>query len=83
MNYTDDILSIAMTKVQLRYDLMRPLDEAMMEQIARVHSVYGMVRVQPNDTMDKLIVDYDASRLSELEVETVLHRAGLPIVLHV
>ena len=33
MNYTDDILSIAMTKVQLRYDLMRPLDEAMMEQM--------------------------------------------------
>ena len=54
-----------MTKVQLRYDLMRPMDEAMMEQIARVHGVYGMVRVRPNDTMDKLIVDYDASRLSE------------------
>ena len=72
-----------MTKVQLRYDLMRPLDDSMMEQIARVHSVYGIVRVRLNDAMDKLLVDYDASRLSELEVETVLHQAGLPIVLHV
>ncbi len=44
-----------MTKVQLRYDLMRPMDEAMMEQISRVHGVYGMVRVRPNDTMDELI----------------------------
>jgi hypothetical protein len=72
-----------MTKVQLRYDLMRPLDDSMMEQIARVHSVYGIVRVRLNEAMDKLLVDYDASRLNELEVETVLHQAGLPIVLHV
>jgi hypothetical protein len=72
-----------MTKVQLRYDLMRPLDETLMEQIARVHSVYGILRVQPSPSLDKLVVEYDASRLSPLEVETVLHKAGLPIVLHV
>lgn len=79
----DDILRVAMTKVQLRYDLMRPMDDFMLEQIARVHSVYGMVRVQPNSTLDKLIVDYDASRLSEAEVETVLYKAGIPVVLNV
>ena len=72
-----------MTKVQLRYDLLRPMDDAMLEQIARVHGVYGIESVRPNDTLDKLIVNYDASRLSESEVETVLHKAGLPIVLHV
>src|SRR5436190_891725 len=43
MRYPDDILKIAMTKVQLRYDLMRPLDDLLMEQIARVHTVYGIV----------------------------------------
>jgi hypothetical protein len=72
-----------MTKVQLRYDLAKPLDDRLLEQIARVHSVYGIERVQPNEMLDKLIVDYDASRLSEMEVETVLHKAGIPIVLHV
>ena len=72
-----------MTKVQLRYDLMRPMDENMMEQIARAHGVYGLLRVSPGDSLDKLVVDYDASRLSELDVETVLHNAGIPIVLHV
>jgi hypothetical protein len=72
-----------MTKVQLRYDLARPLDDSLLEQIARVHGVYGIERVRLNDTLNKLIVDYDASRLSEAEVETVLHKAGLPIVLHV
>ena len=72
-----------MTRVQLRYDLMRPLDETLMEQVARVHGVYGILRVQPSPSLDKLIVEYDASRLSAMEVETVLHKAGLPIVLHV
>ena len=72
-----------MTKVQLRYDLAKPLDDNLLEQIARVHGVYGIERVRPNETLDKLIVDYDASRLSEPEVETVLHKFGLPIVLHV
>ena len=77
------ILGVAMTKVQLRYDLMRPMDDPMMEQISRVHAVYGILRVQPGDSFHKLIVDYDASRLSESEVETVLHKHGIPIVLHV
>jgi hypothetical protein len=80
---TDDILRIAMTKVQLRYDLTRPLNEDMMEQISKVHTVYGILRVRPNEASNGLIVDYDASRLSEMEVETVLHKAGIPIVLHV
>jgi hypothetical protein len=77
------ILSIAMTKVQLRYDLLKPLDDDLLDKIARVHGVYGIERVRPNDTLDKLIVDYDASRLSAIEVETVLHKAGLPIMLNV
>ena len=72
-----------MTKVQLRYDLLRPLGDELFEKIALVHGVYGIERVVPNDTLDKLIVDYDASRLSAVEVETVLHKAGLPIVLNV
>jgi hypothetical protein len=68
-----------MTKVQLRYDLLRPLDEALMERIAAAHSVYGIQRVQVAPTLDHLIVDYDASRLTEPQVESVLLRAGLPV----
>jgi hypothetical protein len=72
-----------MTKVQLRYDLLRPLDEALMEKIGLIRSVYGILNIALAPTLDKLVVDYDASRLSPLEVESILHRAGLPIVLHV
>lgn len=70
-----------MTKVQVRYDLTRPADENMMEQISRVHGVYGILRVVLAGTLDKLTIDYDATRLTPLEVETVLQKAGLPIAL--
>ena len=72
-----------MTKVQLRFDLLKPLSEELMEKISWLHSVYGILKVSfAPGVSDKLVVEYDASRLSAMEVENVLHRAGLPIVLN-
>lgn len=68
-----------MTKVQLEYDLVRPLEDADASNVAKVHSWYGIQHVQLAPSLDKLSVEYDASRLSEKDVEMVLHRFGLPI----
>ncbi|MBZ5607061.1 MAG: hypothetical protein LAP38_02290 [Acidobacteriia bacterium] len=68
-----------MTKVQLDYDLERPLTDTDATGVANVHSWYGMQRVQLAPSLDKLRVEYDASRLSEQDVEAVLVRFGLPI----
>jgi allophanate hydrolase subunit 1 len=68
-----------MTKVQLEYDLVRPLTDADASGVADVHSWYGIQRVQLMPSMDKLFVEYDASRLSEKDVEAVLQRFRLPI----
>jgi hypothetical protein len=68
-----------MTKVQLQYDLERPLTDQDAKAVASAHSWYGMLRVQPTPSLDKLNVEYDASRLSEQDVEAVLHRFGVPI----
>jgi hypothetical protein len=68
-----------MTKVTLHYDLSRPLSDSDLENIARVHSVYGMVRVQVAPALDKITVDYDASRLMKRDVEAVLGRHDIPI----
>jgi len=68
-----------MTKVTLHYDLMRPLTDADLENIANVHSTYGIARVQVASSLDKLTVDYDASRLMKTDVESALMRHGLPI----
>ena len=47
--------------------------------LADVHSWYGILRVQLARALDRLQVEYDASRLSEKDVEAVLQRFGLPI----
>ena len=68
-----------MTKVQLRYELTRPLDERLMTQLSNVNGVYGIERVSLARTLDGLLVEYDASRLNPLEVDSVLRSAGLPV----
>jgi hypothetical protein len=68
-----------MTKVQLDYDLVRPLTDQDAAAIGDVHSWYGIERVQLAPSLDRLRVEYDASRLSEKDVEAVLQRFGLPI----
>lgn len=71
-----------MTKVQLVYDLLRPLDDTLLQRIAGIHGVYGMTRVQPGESPDRLEVEYDASRLTETQVEHNLHRYGIPVQKH-
>ena len=68
-----------MTKVTLHYDLSRPLSESDLEGLARIPSVYGMVRVQLAPALDKITVDYDASRLMKKDVESILARHDIPI----
>lgn len=69
-----------MTKVQIRFKLERPLDEHLMRRVADAHSIYGMSRVMPAPSLDELIVDYDATRLSADTVESHLRRLGLPVI---
>ena len=68
-----------MTKVTLHYDLSRKLNEEDFSNVAAVHSVYGMVRVAMAPSLDKITVDYDASRLMRKDVEAVLASHGIPI----
>lgn len=69
-----------MTKVQIQFDLERPLDEDLLNSISSLHAVYGMGRILPSPDLRRLTVDYDASRLSAYDVEAALRRAGIPIV---
>jgi copper chaperone CopZ len=69
-----------MTKVTLHYDLERKLtEEEDYTHIAAIHGVYGMVRVQLAPSLDKITVDYDASRLSKKDMEATLGRYGIPL----
>lgn len=68
-----------MTKVQVHYVLERPLTDEQAEGIALVHGVYGIARVWVDPALDSVTVDFDASRLSEREVEAALVRNGIPV----
>jgi hypothetical protein len=68
-----------MTKVTLHYDLTHPLTDDDLSAISNLHSVYGMARVQLAPSLDKIVVDYDASRLKKSDVETELMKHGIPI----
>jgi hypothetical protein len=68
-----------MTKVTLHYDLTRPLTDEDFESILNLHSTYGMARTQVAPSLDKITVDYDASRLMKTDVEAILMRHGIPI----
>jgi len=69
-----------MTKVQKHFLLQRPLDEALMEQIASANSIYGIERIQIAPNRETLMVEFDASRLRDPEVESALQRAGIPVI---
>lgn len=68
-----------MTKVTLHYALLRPLTEEDLPNLANTHSTYGIARVQVAPSLDRITVDYDASRLGKADVEAVLARHGVPI----
>ncbi|HEX4228724.1 MAG TPA: hypothetical protein VHZ07_08640 [Bryobacteraceae bacterium] len=68
-----------MTKVQVTYKLSRPLTDADFNNIARIHSVYGILAARIQPALDELFVEYDASRLSPRDVRGALEQHGLPI----
>jgi hypothetical protein len=68
-----------MTKVQVRYKLLRELDEEMLARLARTYGVYGLLRVEPEPDACGLIVEYDATRLRPAEVAAILGKAGIPV----
>jgi hypothetical protein len=68
-----------MTKVTLHYDLLRPLGDDDLDNVANVHGTYGIARVRLAPSLDKLTVDYDASRLMKKDVEAELRRRGMPL----
>jgi hypothetical protein len=71
-----------MTKVQTVFELTRPLDDAAMEAISRATGIYGIHYVRLAPTLDRVTVEYDASRLLPEHVPASLVRAGVPVRAH-
>ena len=68
-----------MTKVQLHYQLLRPLDDTLLKRISDAHGIYGFQKIEVDPSLEKIFVEYDASRLTRVDVEAKLHGAGIPV----
>jgi hypothetical protein len=68
-----------MTKVDITFKLARDLNDRDLEQISHIHSVYGILMARLLPSGDGLFIEYDASRLSPLEVRGTLEQHGLPL----
>ena len=67
-----------MTKVVTHFQLTRPLDEALMNRLADAHSLFGLELVQLSPDLKGVVVEWDASRLTLAQLDSALHRAGIP-----
>jgi hypothetical protein len=68
-----------MTKVQIRFRLQKPLDDAMLQHLSDTSALYGIQRIKVDPSLDGLMVEYDATRLRPAEVESALAIAGIPV----
>lgn len=68
-----------MTKVQIRFRLQKPLDNATLERLSNASSLYGIQKVQVAPALDHLMVEYDATRLRPAEVEAAMAGAGIAV----
>jgi hypothetical protein len=70
-----------MTKVQIRFRLPegQTLDENLLSRISDAHALYGIQQIQVSPSLDRILVEYDATRLRPAEVEAALCGAGIPV----
>ncbi|MCS7043464.1 MAG: hypothetical protein N2036_05465 [Bryobacteraceae bacterium] len=68
-----------MSKTELRFEFLKPFEDAWAEAIQRLHGVYGFHAIRLAPDLAGLTVVYDASRLTPDDVEHELRMAGLPV----
>lgn len=68
-----------MTKVQIHFRLEKPLDDRLLQRLSDTTSLYGIQKVKLAPQMDRLMVEYDATRLRPKEVEAALAGQGIPV----
>jgi hypothetical protein len=68
-----------MTSVDVLFRYGMPPGETEMAAMAQFNDVYGIRRVRINEKEKTILIEYDATRLTETAVENLLRNAGLDI----
>jgi hypothetical protein len=68
-----------MTLVEVTYELRSPLRPEQLRALGQFANTYGLRRFRVDEHLNRLIFEYDASRLKETEVVHVLRMARIPV----
>jgi hypothetical protein len=68
-----------MTKVQTAYKFYRSLGDEDLESLSKLPSVYGIFFAKVAPSLDSMLIEYDASRLTHDQLNAILETHGLPI----
>lgn len=68
-----------MTKVQTAYKLSRKLGDEDLGMLSKLPSVYGIFLAKISPSLDELRIEFDASRLTVDDLESVLDQHGFPL----
>jgi hypothetical protein len=68
-----------MTKVQAVYALSRPLGEHDLDNFRRLTTIYGILMAKLSPKLDEVRIEYDASRLTQDDLQAALATHGIPI----
>jgi hypothetical protein len=70
----------SMTQMEVLYRYERHPSEAAMFAIGKMREVYGVRRIQFDESGSTILVEYDATRLNKEAVAELLRRAGIDLV---
>lgn len=68
-----------MTKMDTSFELSRVLEERDLFNFSKLTSVYGIFMAKAAPSLDKILIEYDASRLTADDLQAVLESFGIPI----
>ena len=70
-----------MTLIEITYDLQAPIRPEQFRALGQFANTYGIRRFRVDEQLQRISIEYDASRLKEAEVAHVLRMAKIPVQL--
>ena len=68
-----------MTLVEITYELQSPLSQEQLRLLGEFSNTYGLRRFRFDESKKHLSFEYDASRLRETQIASVLGRATIAV----
>jgi hypothetical protein len=80
MPAVSDVIIQAMTFMTATYELQRPLKPEQYRALGEFANTYGLQRFRVDENANLLHFDFDASRLQDSVIESVLRAAKIPVL---